>query len=237
MGWRHDEKKARKLLDSDPAAAVTLLEHVIPEAEESMLGGSERACDLLELQADAAERAGQPDVAAAARTRLREKIDAGIAEKDATIAAGKGGAMKIGGAMEAKARYLDRLGRETDANRLRLHAADVHLAAIGDEGAKARLASSPFYVLTHGTMGLEMGRAFQHGYESNFRAAAEMLRDPLLANGRAVALAHCDRCGGVVEANWKKGRCVNKHKVSDVRVVLVEDAEDVRQEMRATPAA
>ena len=231
MGWRHDEKTARKLVESDPAAAIDLIERIVPEAEKSMLGGTERACDLLELKIKAAKRAGQPDTVAAAEAELRSKIDAAIAEKDQMLEDGTGGARAIAGALEAKARYLDRLGRGTEANRLRLHAADVDLAAIGDAGAKARLASTPFYVLTHGAMGLEMGRAFQHGYESNYRAAAEVLRDPLISEGKAVALARCERCGGVVEANWKKGRCLKKHKVDDVRVVLVEDADAVREEM------
>ena len=231
MGWRHDEKKARKLVESDPAAAVELIDRIVPEAEQSTLGGTERACDLLELKIDAAKRAAQTDVAAAAEAELRAKIDTAIADNDRVVEEGTGGVWRIAGALQAKARYLDRLGRETESNRLQLHAADVFLAAIGDAGAKARLASTPFYVLTHGAMGLEMGRAFQHGYESNYRAAAEGIRDPLLEQGKAVALAYCKRCDGVVEANWKKGRCLKKHKVEEIRVVLVEDAEAVREEM------
>ncbi|HEX6115787.1 MAG TPA: hypothetical protein VFY99_01715, partial [Solirubrobacterales bacterium] len=220
MGWRHDEKKARKLADSDPAGAVALLDRVIPAVEKSMLGETEHVLELLELKAELAERAEQDELARATRADLRERIDAAIAESDAVIEAGEGGAMKIGGALEQKARCLDRLGEPTEANRLRLQAADVNLAAVGDEGAKARNAATPFLVATQGAMGFETSRAFQHGFESNYRAAAEVLRDPLLADGSAVALAYCKRCGGVVEANWKKHRCVKRHKVDEVRVVL-----------------
>ena len=86
-------------------------------------------------------------------------------------------------------------------------------------------------------MGLESGRAFRKGYESNFRAQAEVFRDPLLADGKAVALAWCKRCGGVVEANWKKQRCLNRHKVDEVRVVPTEDADATREELARAEVA
>ena len=233
MGWRHDEKKARKLADSDPAAALALLEDVIPAAEKNWFTDPDRLFDLLELKAEVAARSGMTDVAETARMELGAKIEEVMADQDRVVAEGRGGAMKIGGALEKKARCLDRLDRPIEADRLRLHAADVNLAAIGDEGAKAGLAATPFFVATQGAMGLETSRAFQHGFESNYRAAAEVLREPMLKDGRAVALAYCERCGDVVEADWKKGRCVNRHKVDEVRVVLAEDAESVRAELSA----
>jgi hypothetical protein len=233
MGWRHDEKKARKLADSDPAAALALLEDIIPAAEKNWFSDADRLFDLLEFKAEVADRSGRTDLAEATRTQLGAKIEEVMAEQDRVVAEGRGGAMKIGGALEKKARCLDRLNRRTEANRLRLHAADVNLAAIGDEGAKAGLAATPFFVAAQGAMGFETSRAFQHGFESNYRAAAEVLREPMLKDGRAVALAYCERCGDVVEANWKKDRCVNRHKVDEVRVVLAEDSDAVRAELSA----
>ena len=230
MGWRHDEKKARKLADSDPAAALELLEGALPHARESSLSGPDHLRDLLSLTGDVAESAGRADVAERARTELRSLCETVIAEQERTVAEG-GGPFKVSGALQAKARFLDALGRETEANRARLEAADVALAAIGDAGAKARVAATPVLVAAQGAMGLETARAFQHGYESNFRAIGELMRDPLLADGRAVALAYCRKCGGVVEANWKKGKCERKHRVDEVRVVLAEDAAATRAEL------
>ena len=59
------------------------------------------------------------------------------------------------------------------------------------------------------------------------------MRDPLLAEGRAVALAYCKRCGGVVEADYKKHRCLAKHKVGDVRVVPADEADATREQLTA----
>lgn len=238
MGWRHDEKKARKLAESDPGSALDLIERVIPDARSSSLCGTEHLCDLLALEADLAASAGRSEREAGARAELTELCEKAIAEQDETLANHKeGGGFSVTGALDMKARYLARLGRENEANRLRLQAADVALASIGDAGAKAGLAATPFFVFAQGAMGMESSRAFRKGYESNFRAQAEVFRDPLLAEGKAIALAYCKRCGGVVEADWKKHRCLRKHKVDEVRVVPAEDADAAREELARAPVA
>ena len=40
---------------------------------------------------------------------------------------------------------------------------------------------------------------------------------------------YCKRCGGVVEANYKKRRCLENHKVDEVRVVPAEEADAARE--------
>ena len=236
MGWRHDEKKARKLAGSDPAAALELIERVVPEARESSLCGAEHLCDLLELQSEIAASAGRTELAEACRTELTALAEKGIAEIDERLTHEKG-TMGIAGALQIRARYLDRVGRRVDADRTRLHAADVLLAGVGDAGAKASMAASPMFVLTQGAMGFEAAATFRRSYEKTYLAQAEALRDPLLENRRAVALAYCGHCGGVVEANWKKRRCVANHKVDEIRVVLAEDANAVRKELEQGTAA
>jgi hypothetical protein len=231
MGWRHDEKKARKLAASDPAGAAALIERVVPEARESSLCGAEHLCDLLEFEAQVATRAGRTELAAQAATELTAVAEKGIAEQDERLAH-KQGVMGTGGALQIKARYLDRLGRSEEASRTRLHAADILLAGVGDAGAKASMAASPMFVITQGAMGFESAATFRRSYEKTYVVQAEALRDPLLADGRAVALAWCERCGGVVEADYKKHRCLHKHKVDEVRVVLAEDADSAREDLK-----
>ena len=230
MGWRHDEKQARKLAASDPAGAVTLLERVVPEARASKLSGVDHLCDLLVFEAETAERAGRPDLAATSRDELAVLAEREIAGLDEKLTHQQG-VMGTGGALQIKARYLDRLGRHDEADRIRLHAADILLAGVGDAGAKASMAASPLFVMTQGSMGFESAATFRRSYEKTYVVQAEALRDPLLADGRAVALAYCDRCGGVVEANYKKRRCLSKHKVDEVRVVPAEHADAVRREL------
>ena len=236
MGWRHDEKKARKLAASDPVAALELIEGAVPEARASKLSGHEHLCDLLAFRAEVAERAGEREVAAASTAELKavaEKEMAGIDEQ----LAHSNGAMTVAGALQVKARYLERLGRQAEADRVRLHAADVLLAGVGDAGAKAGMTSSPFFVLTQGAMGFESASTFRKSYEKTYWAQAEALRNPLLESGKAVALAYCERCGGVVEADWKKRKCSHKHKVDDVRVVPAEEAEALRSELEQSAQA
>ena len=108
-------------------------------------------------------------------------------------------------ALVARARDLDRQGRHVDADRARLAAADALLAAAGD-----------------GATGHD---------EAALRGAADALRAALLAGGRAVALTWCERCGGVIEADWRKSRCAHKHHVDEVRVVVADDAHAVRAEL------
>lgn len=237
MGWRHDEKKARKLAESDPAGAVALMESVVPQARESSLCGAEHLCDLLAFESEIAEQAGRSEVAARSRAELTALAEQGIAEQDERLTHQQG-VMGTGGALQIKARYLDRLGRDAEASRIRLHAADILLAGAGDAGAKASMASSPLFVMTQGAMGFESAAQFRRSFEKTYVAQAEALRDPLLADGRAVAVAYCKRCGSVVEADYKKHRCLHKHKVDDVRVVPAEDAESVRRDLgRGTDAS
>ena len=237
MGWRHDEKKARKLAESDPGGAVALMESAVPQARDSSLCGVEHLCDLLAFESEIAERAGRSELAAERRAELTALAEKGAAEQDERLSHEQG-VMGTGGALQIKARYLDRLGRHAEADRIRLHAADILLAGMGDAGAKASMASSPMFVMTQGAMGFESAATFRRSFEKTYAAQAEALRDPLLADGRAVALAYCKRCGGVVDADYKKHRCVHKHKVDEVRVVPAEDAESVRQELgRGTDAS
>ena len=233
MGWRHDEKRARKLAASDPVAALELIEGAVPEARESKLSGDEHLCDLLVFRAEVAERAGRTDVVEASGTELNAVAEKAMAAIDEQLAHSTG-AMTVAGALQVKARYLERLGRQPEADRVRLHAADVLLAGVGDAGAKAGMASSPFFVLTQGAMGFESASTFRKSYEKTYWAQAEALRNPLIENGKAVALAYCERCGGVVEADWKKRKCSHKHKVDDVRVVPADEAEAVRSELGRT---
>lgn len=230
MGWRHDEKKARKLADSDPAGAVALMERVIPEARQSKLWGADHLCDLLAFESETAERAGRPEIAAETRAELTALAEKGVAEQDERLTH-EHGVMGTAGALQIKARYLDHLGRDEEAVRIRLHAADILLAGMGDAGATASMATSPLFVMTQGAMGFESAATFRRSYEKTYAAQAEALRDPLLADGRAVALAYCKRCGGVVEANYKKLRCLENHKVEEVRVVPTEEADAAREEL------
>jgi hypothetical protein len=239
MGWRHDEKKARKVAGSDPAEALQLVDAALDGARDSSICGSEHLCDLLVLKAESADAAGRAEVAQATRAELTAIAEAAIAERDAVAADPKASPMKIAGALEAKSRYLERLGRRLDADRTILHAADFQLAAVGDAGAKAGLAATPAYVLAHGAMGLEFGSQFERSFEKSLRSVAESWREPLLKDGRAIALAYCERCGEVVEADQKK-RCPEKHKLDGIRVVVVEDADAVRGELESAhkdPAA
>lgn len=230
MGWRHDEKKARKLAESDPGGAVAILERVLPAARDSKLYGPDHVCDLLAFEAEVADRAGRGDLAAAARAELTELSLQGVAEQDERLSHHQG-VMGTAGALKFKARYLEHLGRRDEADRIRLHAADILLGGMGDAGAKASMASSPFFVLTQGAMGFESAATFRRSYEKTYEVQGQELRDPLLADGRAVALAYCKRCGGVVEADYKKHRCLARHKVEAVRVVLAEDADATREEL------
>jgi murein DD-endopeptidase MepM/ murein hydrolase activator NlpD len=236
MSWRHDEKKARKLAESDPVAAAGLLERVIPRARESKLYDKDYFCGLLAFQAEVAERAGRHDLAASSTSELIATAEKGLAEEDERLAHEKG-ALRAAGVLQKRATYLECLGRQDEADRTRLHAADVLLASVGDAGAKAAMASSPVFLLTQGAMGFEAAHQFRKSFEQTYWVQAEALRNPLIENGKAVALAYCERCGGVVEADWEKHRCKEKHKVSEVRVVLTYEADTTRRELeQAAPA-
>ena len=53
-------------------------------------------------------------------------------------------------------------------------------------------------------------------------------RAELVHEGRAIALAQCEQCGGIVEAPLPKSAsyftCLAGHRVPEVRVVAMEDA-------------
>ena len=124
MGWRHDEKKARRLAESDPGSAHDLIERVIPEARSSSLCGTEHLCDLLVLEAELAKSTGRPEREHAARAELTELCEEAIAEQDRVLADHEGGGgFSVTGALHIKARYLARLGRNDEENRLLLQAA------------------------------------------------------------------------------------------------------------------
>ncbi len=237
MGWRHEEKEARKLMASDPKRALVLVRSALEGAKSSKLShaveGPEHEWDLrqLEIDLESDERVGLPQEATRHRDALETEISDEITKVDAALEhITDPGAAQIG--LEARARLLTRLGRQEEADRSILLAADLLLAGLGDRGAQIGAAITPLYILGHGMAGLEYGDSFRHGYESGTRGTAKALRDRVVHEGRGVAIAWCGKCAAVVEADYKKSRCApHHHKVDVVRVVVTSDEETARAEL------
>ena len=84
-------------------------------------------------------------------------------------------------------------------------------------------------------LGIEMGDAFAVGWKSGVSALGEGIETRLLASGRAVEIAWCDKCRDAV--TLEKGKCPRDGKKPKDRFVVVEaDAahgeEVIRRERR-----
>lgn len=236
MGWRHDEKQAHKVAETEPEKALALVTGALDAAKESkfshLFEGHTHEWDLIAFKIELEERLGQTAQAGTDRAALYHEVEDALARLDAGGLAQAKDTMGMRMHLEARSRLLARLGRQEEADRNLLQAADVTLAALGDRGAKAGAAATPFFVLGQGAMGLESGAAFRQGYVDAERGVANGFRDEVVKAGRGVALAWCRKCGGVVEANYKKAKCApHHHKVDVVRVVVKADEDTVRHEL------
>jgi hypothetical protein len=230
VGWRGDEKKARQFAIADPSRALGLLDDaVIPKAVEAHLIDSVHKIALYTFRAELLDRLGRADDAEVTRSRVRDEYATFIEAHDQAVEDAKGkDPNTIQSALQGKARLLEALGDQLEADRTRLLAADVCETGRGESGRRAELASAPFFLAGQGVMGFESSAAFRRGWESSLRAVEMAFRDELLEAGRAVAIAYCAKCGAVVPANYKKKKCSSGHKVGEVRVVVNADEADER---------
>ena len=192
---------------------------------------------LSDMRVDLYRRCGRPEAAAAEQAAITPVVEPVLQELDLKLAAAESpDAWDI----YRKGQLLDRIGRRSDGARCRLFAADMLLAKSGDPGAKASLVAAATAAGAAGTLapvlgvvrgagaGLEAFDGFMASYRYNQAkidtGLAQSWRDELLREGRAVGLAHCGQCGGVVQARHRARRCVADHKVDEIRVVVMEDA-------------
>jgi hypothetical protein len=144
--------------------------------------------------------------------------------------------------LDARAAVLERMGRPIDGARARLFSAEVLLAFSGDERARVEITVAPVYFAKYGLRGLEYGKAFTGSYAKGLRLRAEQIRQTLVEEGRAVALARCPKCKTVIELTEipkhlpkvyepLKVRCPAGHKVQDFQFAIPEDAEALRKEL------
>jgi hypothetical protein len=125
----------------------------------------------------------------------------------------------------------ERAGQRTEAARDKLLVADIYGAQGGEAGAKAAVAAAPLTIAMGGIgFGLEWADAARAGAKSFNLKQARGIREQLIADGRAVGIGLCEKCGGEVEVT-ADGRCPKHHKVTERRFVVPEDVDAARAEL------
>ena len=267
MSWRADHRNAKKMMSRDPSSALALLERLAADAPPAKrvavageraellesLGRPDEAAEALDsviAQADGparvmlhmrhaalSDRAGHSERAAVEREAL-------LGELDAELASGKAkGVTGVTMLLSEKATVLSMLGRPTDAARCKLQAYDVKLASLGDNAARAGLASTPFWLAQGGIGGFEYSAQFRRSYEKAQRDPVLRAQKEYIDDGTAAIVARCDRCKepvvGTIPAKpmwgksawktWDKADtiervdCPRGHKLHHWRVIVKED--------------
>jgi hypothetical protein len=211
MGLNKKEKReverAHKLAESDPEGALAILERYsvrVPDVTVRFAGALDidEILELSKTRVGLYERCGRPKDAAAEQAGATRFLESQLDFLDRKLETDESHWPLL-----QKATVLARLGRRTEADRYQLRAADIWLANIEAKDTGSGRAG-----------------AFRLGMKMSEERSARNLRDNLLFAGRAIGFAQCERCGGVVRANYVKRRCVAGHKVDQVRVVVKEDA-------------
>jgi hypothetical protein len=232
-----DLKKASELADSNPEAALSLLEKHPLATEPEPLDERLQASDLRAALYDRCGRHEDAVVERSEATTVREGLLEDI-ERELASPEERPDPERI----EREADLLEDLGRRTEAARCRLFAADLVLAKGGNVAAKARLAGLPWGGIAAAVTlpalgaaqgagaGLESAEAFGAGYRWG-TGEEQGVRDQqewLVREGRAIGLGRCEHCGHEVEAkiypNGITGVCAAGHYLTEAGFVLMEDA-------------
>lgn len=218
---------ALESLDQEPLTAAKSAEEMLELKRQERYSRWQG----LELRAQLHKRLGRSDEAEQDRHQAVEEL---TAEIERVMQASD--AILIPTTIEWRALVHERAGDRTQGARDRLLAADVQAAGAGEAGAKAAVLAAPLTIGFGGAaLGAEWAGAAKAGAEHSQLKIVRKSREALMAEGRAVGIGLCPKCGGVVDVS-AEGRCAMGHKVEHRRYVVPEDAGAARAELES-PAA